>query len=35
MTTVILFCLLILGCVGYVVRTAWQEHWYQDGHTAD
>jgi hypothetical protein len=32
MTTVILFSLVVLAAVAYVVRTAWQEHGYDDPH---
>lgn len=30
MTAVVLFCLVLVACVGYVVRTAWHEHGYDD-----
>lgn len=30
MTAVIFFCCVLVAAVAYVVRTAWQEHGYDD-----
>jgi hypothetical protein len=30
MSAVIVFCLVLVGVVTYVVRTAWHEHGYED-----
>lgn len=30
MSTVVIFCLVLIASVAYVVRAAWQEHGYED-----